>query len=80
MAELKEILGDNDFTINLSTVRYLPNTLTRAKVEKVLEDHGYTVPLPNNVSFYIGNDTKVFLVRYLLDSDAYVYEKLLEAL
>ena len=80
MAELKNIMGDNDFTIDLKTVRTLQNILPRNTIELVLGDEGYTLPLPQDVSFYIGNTSKVFFIRYFALEDEYVYTKMKVAL
>ena len=80
MAEIKDIMGENDFTVDIKTTRILQNILPRNKIELVLGDEGYTLPLPQDVSFYIGNLTKVFFIRYFVLEDEYVYIKMKEAL
>ncbi len=77
MAELQNILEENDFTASFKSVNTLPNEPTRAQIEDVLIDNGITIPLIKSNNFYIrAVNGKGFVVIYSIEEDAYYYEKL----
>jgi len=51
MADLKEILKDNDLTGDI--LSYHTGALTRVKIDNALQANGYVVPLPNKASFHL---------------------------
>ena len=65
MAELKEIIEQNDYKLKLPSVNNLGVTLTRLEIEAVLTDNGLSFPV-QDVSFFIldGSD-HVFDVSYI---------------
>ncbi len=81
MAELRDILQNNDFKLYLQSVNTLPNTPTRAQIEDVLSDNGVSLPLPRNNMFYIrAVGGRTFLVVYNKEIDEYYFEKLTRAM
>ena len=51
MVNLRDILKENDLMGEVSTPA--GGTLTRAKIDAALTQNGYTLPLPNKVSFHL---------------------------
>jgi len=77
MAELRDILRENDFKLLLTTIGTLPNSPSRVQVEMVLIENGFTEPLTNEVTFsMIDKNNKMFNVTYYASMDLYGYEKL----
>ncbi len=77
MAELKDILEVNDFKHLMITAGTLNNKPSRAQIEMVLLENGFTEPLTNEVTFsMIDKDDKMFNVTYYASIDKYGYEKL----
>ena len=76
MVNLRDILKEYDLMGEVVTP--LGGTLTRAKIDQALTDDGYTMPLPNKVSFHLyqNTDDKLFLVTWFPTLDAYAVEKL----
>jgi len=77
MAELKDILRENDFKLLLTTTGNLNNNPSRIQIEMVLVENGFTEPLANEVTFsMIDSNDKMFNVTYYAGIDLYGYEKL----
>ena len=77
MAELKNIMERNDFTVELLTTQSTGNTLSRAEIDQALIENGFTGQLPRNVTFFLGTaDNKIFQLTYFKTLDKYGYEKL----
>ncbi len=77
MAELKDILEANDFKHLMVTTGTLSNKPSRAQIEMVLIENGFTEPLQNEVTFSMIDSTeKMFNVTYYAGIDLYGYEKL----
>ena len=77
MAEIKDILRENDFKILLTTIGTLPNHPSRVQIEMVLVENGFNEPLHNEVTFsMIDKNNKMFNVTYYASIDLYGYEKL----
>jgi len=77
MAELKDILRENDFKLLLTTIGTLPNNPSRHVIELVLVENGFNEPLQNEVTFsMIDKNNKMFNVTYYAGIDLYGYEKL----
>jgi len=77
MADLKDIMEDNDFTIHLETLDSVGNQLSRSEIESILTAGGVTIPLTRDVSFIVSTgDNKYFSITYLESIDKYAYEKL----
>ena len=75
--ELKDILEVNDFKVLLATTGRLSNSPSRADIEMVLIENGFTEPLQNEVSFsMVDINEKMFDVTYYPSIDRYGYEKL----
>ena len=79
MAELRDILETNDFTVNITTTVSLPNNLTEAEIDLVLSETGNQNPKINDVSFFLSSPGKIFIVHWLQDNSKYVYIKLKKA-
>ena len=73
MAELKDILEVNDFTVNIQTAVSLPNNLSEAEIDLVLSETGNQNPKINDVSFFLSSPGKVFAVSWLQENNQYVY-------
>jgi len=79
MAELREILNKNDLTGEV--LSYHTGGLNAPKIDVALEAGGYTVPLPNKVTFHLykmhnTTATDVWLVTWLPIMAKYAIEKL----
>ena len=79
MAELRTILKENDLTGEI--LSYHTGALTKAKIDTALQANGYTVPLPNKVSFHLykmsgSMATDVWLVIWFPLMGKYGIEKL----
>jgi len=77
--ELADILKEHDLTGEV--LSYHTGGLTKNKIDTALEAGGYTVPLPNKVSFHLykmdgTTATDVWLVTWLPIMDKYAVEKL----
>ncbi len=80
MAELRDILQDNDFTSTFRSVNILPNNPSRAQIEDVLSDNGITIPLTKSVRFYlIAANGKAFVVIYNVVENEFYFEKFSKA-
>ena len=76
MVNLRAILKENDLVGEVVTP-ILSNTPSRADIDGALTADGYTLPLPNKVSFHLfGLNGKMFLVTWFPTLDKYGYEKL----
>ena len=80
MAEIRDILETNDFTVNIVTTVSLPNNLSEAEIDLVLSETGNQNPKINDVSFFLSSPNKVFAVSWLQDNNHYVYVKMKIAL
>ena len=77
MAEIKDILRENDFKLLLITTGTLGNNPSRVQIEMVLIENGFNEPLANEVTFsMIDSNNKMFNVTYYASMDLYGYEKL----
>ena len=77
MAELKDILEHNDFSLVIEYNGDVGRQLSRAECEAIVEQAiGQTTP-DNNVRFVVhtAND-KWFLIFYIESADKFLYEKL----
>jgi len=77
MAELKDIMETNEFRLELSSANPLPNKPSRAQLDAVLAENGYTLPLQRSATFFIASSTgKLFNVTRFEPIGIYAYEKL----
>ena len=74
MAELKDLIKENDFYGEVLSAH--TGTLTRAKIDTALVANGYTLPLPNKVSFHFFNGADMWLITWFPMLDKYGIEKL----
>ena len=79
MAELREIIKENDLTGEV--LSYHTGALTKTKINTALQANGYVVPLPTKVSFNLykmngASATDVWLVTWLPLMGQYGIEKL----
>ena len=78
--EIQEVMSNNDFTVELSSVNNLPNNPSRAQIEDVITDNGFTTPLGRDVAFFINSaNNKYFWVTYSFNLDEYYFERLSKA-
>jgi len=75
MAEIRDILETNDFTVVIATTVSLPNNLSEAEIDLVLSETGNQNPKIRDVSFFITSPGKVFKITWLQDTSQYVYLK-----
>ncbi len=75
MAEIRDILETNDFTVHIQTSNNLPNNLTEAIIDQALADTGNPNPKIQDVSFFLSDATKSFQVTWLQDTSYYSYIK-----
>jgi hypothetical protein len=75
MADLRDILKENDLMGEILATS-LGNAPTRTKIDNALLDNGYTLPLPNKVSFHLFDGSRMFMVTWFPHLDKYGYEKL----
>jgi hypothetical protein len=75
MVDLRGILRENDLMGEVLATS-LGNTPNRAKIDDALLDNGYTLPLPNKVSFHLFDGSRMFMVTWFPHLDKYGYEKL----
>ena len=77
MAELKDIMETNEFRLELSSANPLPNQPSRAQLDAVLVENGYTLPLQRSATFFIASSNgKLFNVTRFEPIGIYAYEKL----
>ena len=76
MVNLRDILRENDLVGEVLSAIPLTNTPSRVNIELALVAGGYTLPLPNKVSFHLFDGSKMFLVTWFPALDKYGYEKL----
>lgn len=77
MAELKDILEDNDFKVSLSAEIY--GGLTREKIEAAIAAAGIDLPLKNQVSFTLYDTTgtpRMFLCIWFPEHNFYAIQKM----
>jgi len=76
--ELSTILNENDFTLVLETVTNPGSALNRAEIEAVIVEN--SLPLPtNDVSFFISDPVRKWLVHYGATANRYFFTQLNEA-
>ena len=65
MAELRELIEQNEFKMKLPTVANLGNTLTHLEIEAVLTENGLTLPVQDVSFFILDAASHVYSVTYL---------------
>jgi len=78
--DLRDILKENDLVGDI--LSYHTGALNRAKIDTAVEANGYTLPLPNKVTFHLykmngTTATDVWLVTWFPMMDKYAVEKLM---
>ncbi len=76
MAEIKDIMETNDFSVHIQAGYSLPNTLTEVIIDQALFDTGNPNPKIQNVSFFLSDNVKTFVVSWLQDTTRYSYLKM----
>ncbi len=71
MAELAQILEENDFSRILLNFNNIAKKPSKADIELIIGDNGYSLPLPNSVSFVIQSNNRVHTVRYSKTVDVF---------
>ena len=79
MAELSDIIKHNDLMGEV--ISYHSGGLSRKDIDIALEANGYTLPLPNKVSFHLYKMnglavSAIFMVTWFPIADVYGMEKL----
>ena len=76
MVKLIDIMRENDLIGEVVTPD--GGHLNRARIDQALIDDGYTLPLPNKVTFHLYQNTvdKMYLVTWTPALDCYWVEKL----
>ena len=72
---LRQYLSEIDVTPTIYVTSSLGNGINRAEIEQVITDAGYPLPT-NEITFYIVDTAKAWLVRYFPPLDKYGVEKL----
>jgi len=72
---LRDYLKEIDVTPTIYVNHSLGNGISRAEIETVITDAGYPLPT-NEITFYIVDTAKAWLVRYFPPLDRYGVEKL----
>ncbi len=75
MAELRDILQVEDFTVHITVATNLGNTLSTAEIDQALVDSGNQNPKMNDVSFFLTGSNATFTVTWLQGLSKYVYIK-----
>ncbi len=71
---LRSLLKDNDYTEMIISIQ---GGINRAKIDHAVQDAGFTLPLPNKVSFhYINDNSVIYAVTWFPIAGQYGYEKL----
>jgi hypothetical protein len=73
--EIRELLRRVDPTPTIVVDHSLGNGLSRGEIETALQDAGYDLP-QNDVTFYIVDTAKAWLIHYFPSLDKYAIEKL----
>ena len=73
--KLSDLMRDNDYVGKVVGVNF-GNNPNRNKIDQVLANNGYTLPLASKVSFHMYDGNKMFIVTWFPDLDEYGYEKL----
>jgi len=76
MAEIREILETNDFSVHIIVGNNLGNTLTTAEIDQALADTGNPNPKIQDVSFFLTDSSNTFIVSWLHDTTRYSYLKM----
>jgi len=77
MAELRKIMQENDFNVELYTTQNLGNNPDRTKLDLCLTENGFTLPLPQTATFFVvDSNSRLFSVTRFEPSGRYGYEKL----
>ena len=76
MVNLRDIIRENDLMGEVTTPT--GGVLTRSKIDSALLQNGYTLPLPNKVSFHLLQTVSadMYLVTWFPTLDKYGIEKL----
>jgi len=76
MAELRDILEKNDFSVHMYSSQSFGTNASRIEIEDTLRENGYNVPLANSVSFTITDDNdKSFVVSFVQETNSYLVIK-----
>ncbi len=71
---LRSLLKDNDYTEMIISIQ---GGINRAKIDHAVQDAGFTLPLPNKVSFhYVNGGGNIYAVTWFPIAGQYGYEKL----
>ena len=76
MAELRDILQAEDFSVHIRVGNDLGNTLTAAEIDQALVDTGNQNPKINDVTFFLSDPTRTFIVSWLQGIAEYSYVKM----
>ena len=76
MAEIKDILETNDFTVHITVAVNIGNNPTTAEIDQVLIASGNENPKIHDVGFFLTATNATFRMTWLQDLGAYVYDKL----
>ena len=74
MADLRDIIKENDLIGEVLSAH--TGTITKAKIDTALIANGYTLPLPDKVSFHFFNGTDMWLITWFPTLNKYGIEKL----
>ena len=72
---LRDYFKENDLVPTIYVNHSLGSGINRADIEQVITDAGYPLPT-NEITFYIVDTAKAWLVRYFPPLDKYGVEKL----
>ena len=76
MAEIKDILETNDFSVHIRVGGSLGNTLTAAEIDNALASTGNPNPKMQDVTFFLSDATRTFIVSWLQGTAEYSYIKM----
>ena len=76
MAEIRDILETEDMSVHVRVGNDLGNTLTAAEIDQALADTGNPNPKIQNVSFFLSDPTRTFVVSWLQGTAEYSYIKM----
>jgi len=76
MAELRDIMETNDFNVHIRVGNNLGNTLTAAEIDQALADTGNPNPKIQDVTFFLSDPTRTFVVSWLMGTAEYSYYKM----
>lgn len=75
MAEIKDILETNDFTVHIEIDYALTNNLTESSIDAALVYSGNPNPKIRDVGFFLTDLDKTFRITWLQNTGKYVYLK-----